>query len=72
MEYTGRYKTMYSYIAGEEVGILEYKDNSTKPIPYCDCSRCGRPIKSRMWVVQSKETGVELFFLGSECIKRFS
>lgn len=70
MTYTGNYKSMSSQICGEDVDILEYR--STDRFPYCDCTRCGKPITRRMWVVQSKETGIELMYLGSECIKRFS
>lgn len=70
MEYTGNYKNMYSDICGEEVAILEYK--SKEKNPYCECTRCGKPIIKKMYVVQSKETGIELMYLGSECIKHFS
>lgn len=71
MEYTGFLGYMDSYVAGEEVAILKYEDKNSN-IPYCDCSRCGKPIKRVMYVVQSRETDVELFHLGSECIKKFS
>lgn len=69
MEYTGKYKTQYSEICGEMVDILEYKSNYK--FPWCDCERCGKPIIKKMYVVQSKETGIERFHLGSECIKHF-
>ena len=51
----------------ENVAILKYKIKSS--IPYCSCDRCGKPIKSTMYVAQSKETDVELGYFGSECIK---
>ena len=67
MKHTGRYKTIYSHVFGEKVDVLEY--SSTDKVPYCSCDRCGKPIIKRMWVVQSAETGIELSYLGSECIK---
>ena len=70
MEFTGLHKKMYSHVAGEHVFILKYQSKDS--IPYCDCSRCGKPIKKTMYVVQSQETDVELFYLGSECIKHFN
>lgn len=70
MEYTCVFKRMYSHVAGENVSILKYKSKDS--YPYCDCSRCGKPIKRIMFVVQSQETDVELFYLGTECIKHFS
>lgn len=69
MEYTGRYKTQYSEILDEDVNILEYKSNDQ--IPYCDCDRCGKPIKKKMYVIQSCATDIEMMYLGSECIKHF-
>ena len=68
MEYTGRFRTLDSTDHGERVAVLEY--TSTARVPYCECSRCGKPIIRRMYTVQSAETGVELEYLGSECIKR--
>ena len=70
MRYTGLYKKMYSTLANENVSILKYE--SADNIPYCTCSRCGKPIKRKMFVVQSEESGVEMFYLGAECIKKFS
>lgn len=70
MEYTGKHKTMRSTICGEVVSVLEYKGDND--IPYCECSRCGKDIKRKMYVVQSAETGIELMYLGAECIKKFS
>ena len=68
MEYTKFMGYKWCDIVGEEVGILKYesKDNA----PYCECSRCGKPIKRVMYVVQSKETDLEHFYLGAECIKK--
>jgi hypothetical protein len=43
MEYTGVFKQMYSHVAGENVSILKYKSKDSQP--YCNCSRCGKPIK---------------------------
>ena len=70
MEYTGNYRTMYSELCGEDVSILEYRSRDN--IPYCECTRCGKDIKRRMFVVQSKETDVELMYLGADCIKQFT
>jgi len=71
MEYTGKHRIIKnSRVCGEDVSVLEYKSDSK--IPWCDCSRCGKPIVKRMFVIQSCETDIELLYLGSECIKRFS
>ena len=70
MEYYKYHGERWSDIAGEKVGVLEYR--SKDKYPYCDCSRCGKPIINRMFVIQSCETDIELFYLGSECIKKFS
>ena len=70
MKYTGKYKKMYSEICGENVNILEYK--SKESVPYCECTRCGKPIFKSLYIVQSEETDVELMYLGSDCIKKFS
>ena len=59
----------YSEIAGEEVAILKY--TSKDRVPYCQCSRCGKNITRAMYVVQSRETDVELFYLGPCCYKHF-
>ena len=67
MKYTGRYITKYSKLLKQDVDILEYR--SKDGIPYCDCDRCGKPIKRLMYVVQDPETGLEIMYLGSECIK---
>lgn len=76
MEYTGEYYYRWSEVAGEEVAVLKYADKEHRlknsRICYEHCSRCGRPIKNVMYVVQSKETDVELFYLGSECIKKLT
>ena len=34
-----------------------------------NCDRCGKPIKRTMYVAQSVETGIELGYFGSECVK---
>lgn len=70
MEYTGKYKKVHSDLLGEDVYILEYR--SKERFPYCDCSRCGKPIIKKMYVIQNCETDVEMMYLGSECIKHFS
>lgn len=70
MKYTKFLGYMQSRVCGEEVALLQYE--SKDGIPYCDCTRCGKPIVRKMIVVQSKETGIELMYLGSECIKRFT
>ena len=67
MEYTGKYRKMFSSELGENVSILEYK--SADNFPYCDCDRCGKPIRRRMFVVQSEVTDIELMYLGAECVK---
>lgn len=70
MEYTGKYREMYSGIFNEDVFIFEYK--SKEKFPWCDCDRCGRPIIKKMYVVKSKDNNTELMYLGSECIKHFT
>lgn len=67
MKYTGNYKTQYSTECGENVDVLEYISKNN--FPYCECSRCGKPIVRKMYVVQSESTGIELMYLGSECVK---
>ena len=67
MTFTGNYKQMFSKDFGEHVSILEYRSDDN--VPYCDCDRCGKPIVKRMFVVQSKETDIEIAYLGSECVK---
>ena len=59
----------YRMYGGEKVAILKYEDKSNSKVPYCDCDRCGKPIKRIMYVVQNAETDCEMFYLGSECIK---
>lgn len=70
MEYVRIVKSMYSDICGENVSILEYKSNDN--FPYCECTRCGKDIKRKMYVVQSDKTDIELMYLGSDCYKRFT
>ena len=70
MKYTGRFRKMYSDVCGEDVSVLEYE--SDDKFPYCTCTRCGKPIKKKMFVVQSDESGIELMYLGTECIKHFT
>ena len=57
---------------GEKVAILKYEDtikSKKSKVAYCNCDRCGKPIKRVMYVVQNAETDYEMFYLGSECIK---
>ena len=70
MEYTGNYKTFFSNKLGKDVNVLEYesKDNAT----YDFCSLCGKPIKRKMFVVQDRETDIELLLLGTTCAKKFN
>lgn len=70
MEFVKLVATKYCDIVDEDVDILLYEDKRKKEIPYCTCSRCGKGIKNKMYVVQSKDTGLEHFYLGSECIKK--
>lgn len=67
IEYKGVTNKGFSKMFGENVSILKYKIKCL--IPYCDCDRCGKPIKATMYVAQSKETDVELGYFGSECVK---
>ena len=67
MTYTGNYRAFYSEAAGENVNVLEYRSKDS--IPYCTCTRCGKAIRRKMYVVQSAATDVELMYLGAECIK---
>lgn len=72
MEYTGKYRTIYSTELNQEVNILEYErtDKKTK-IPYIACTRCGQGIIRKMYVVQDAKHDIELEYLGTECIKHF-
>ncbi len=67
MEYTGKYWRAFSKKYNKEVDILEYA--SKDKFPYCECSRCGKNIISKMYVVQDIEDQTEMEYLGSECIK---
>ena len=67
MDFYRKVKEMRSEDAGEDVSILEYRKDDNHP--YIECSRCGQLIRRKMFVVQSKETDIELFYLGPECIK---
>lgn len=74
MDYTGRYRTIDSEQLGHSVNILEYKANNGEQLSRCywtECSRCGKPIKRVMFVVQDAETDVEELYFGSDCIKYF-
>ena len=68
MEFTGKITKVMSKVHGKTVTVLEYKSKSK--IPYMECSRCGKPIKNKMYVVQDPETCVELEYLGSVCAKQ--
>ena len=67
MEKTGKTKRIFSKMFDENVIIFEEKSNSS--CAYMDCDRCGKPIKRTMYVAQSVETGIELGYFGSECLK---
>ena len=67
MKYTGKYRTANSAEYGA-VSILEYR--STHSWPYIECSRCGKLIRRTMFVVQDSR-GIEVEYLGSECVKAF-
>ena len=67
MEYRGVVKQFHSVALDEDVSVLKY--TSTDSIPYCNCDRCGKPIKKIMYVVQNDHTDVEMLYLGAECIK---
>lgn len=69
MKYVKYHGSHYSEILGTDISILEYKIDSK--VSYCDCSKCGKPLKSKMFVIQDKETDVEMMYLGSDCIKHF-
>lgn len=69
MKYTGKYRTMDSKKYGK-VNILEYR--SEDGVPYCECDKCGKDIKRRMFVVQDAQTDIEILYLGAECIKKFA
>lgn len=73
MDYTGRYKTVNSELLGHTVYILEYRSkyDPKSKFYHTECSRCGKPIKRIMFVVQNAETDVEELYLGSDCIKHF-
>lgn len=70
VEYVGYKDFGYSHKLQEEVSVLKYKIDLPIGFAYCDCDVCGKPIRRFMYVVQSKETDIELLHLGSECIKR--
>lgn len=74
MDYTGNYKTIDSEVLGHKVNILEYRAASGERLSPCFwevCSRCGKPIRRVMYVVQDAETDVEELYFGADCIKRF-
>lgn len=74
MDYTGRYRTVDSEILGHKVNILEYRAERGERLSSCfweACSRCGKPIRRVLFVVQDAETDVEEMYLGADCIKRF-
>ena len=61
----------WSDIANENVTIARYRNKSSYNTPLCNCDFCGKPIIRTLYVVQSDDTDVELFYLGPECIKKF-
>ena len=72
MEYTGKYWEMESKELGETVNILEYKAENRKHLAaWCECSKCGKPIKRLMYVVQDMED-IEVMYLGADCVKKFT
>lgn len=56
----------WSYVANDYVTI----HTETHSSPYIECSRCGKILK-KFYVVQDSD-GVEVAYLGSCCIKKFS
>ena len=70
MKFTGKCKQLRSSIFDEDVVVLEYVSKSS--VPYCTCSRCGKPLKKRMFVVQSVNSDIELTYFGAECIDYLS
>lgn len=72
MEYTGKYYSIYSEELGQEVNVLEYINKEKMVYSYWEkCSHCGKPIKHKMYVVQSAEDDVEMLYLGADCVKKF-
>jgi len=74
MDYTGKHYKMFSARFNMNVNVLEYKDKANKPIPWCNCDMCGKPIKSKMYVAQcddgSDYQDVEMGYFGADCIKK--
>lgn len=69
MKYVGVVKTFHSSTLDEDVSILKYVKDSEGNVPYCLCSRCNRPIKNILYVVQSDSTDIEMLYLGADCVK---
>ena len=53
----------------EDVSILKSVKDSEGNVPYCLCSRCNKPIKNILYVVQSDSTDIEMLYLGADCVK---
>lgn len=60
-------KEQWSETFGENVTITK----ETYNVPYLECSRCGKPLRT-VYVVQGCETGIEHMYLGKECINHLS
>lgn len=74
MDYTGNYRTLDSKLLGHTVNVLEYRAENGKQLSRCfweNCSRCGKPIKRVMFVVQEADTDIEEMYLGADCVKKF-
>lgn len=56
-------KTKYSEVFEQDV-VMRWEKHDA---PYIECFRCGKPLKN-FWVIQSKETGIELAYVGSCCV----
>lgn len=70
MKPTGKMIERFSKMFDENVIIFEEKEERpNKGCSYIECDRCGKPIKRIMFVVQSKDTFVELGYFGAECVK---
>lgn len=71
MEYIKYHGLHTSNVLGQEVGVLEYRENGKSAYDYIKCDCCGKGIKRRMFVLQDPETDVEIAHIGSECLKKY-
>lgn len=60
-------REQWSELYGENVTITK----ETHEIPYLECNRCGKLLKT-VYVVCGCETGIEHAYLGPECLKHLS